>query len=109
MTAPKIVVAKDRDALIRQTAEMWIDSAKRAIAARGSWSIALSGGSTPKPLYELMATPEFRDRVDWKQCHLWWGDERYVPHDHPDSNYGMVNQAMLSKVPVPRENIHPVP
>jgi 6-phosphogluconolactonase len=109
MTAPKISVAKDKDALIRAAAQVWVDSAKRAIAARGVWSIALSGGSTPKPLYELMAAPEFRERIDWKKCHFWWGDERYVPHDHPDSNYGMANNAMLSKVPVPRENVHPVP
>jgi 6-phosphogluconolactonase len=72
-------------------------------------TVALSGGSTPRRLYELLAAPPRRDRIPWERIHWFWGDERFVPPDHPDSNYRMVTEAMLSLVPVPARNIHPVP
>lgn len=71
-------------------------------------SVVLSGGSTPRLLYELLADPRepFRDQIAWQETHFFFGDERHVPPDHPDSNYRMVNEAMFSRVPVPPENIH---
>ncbi len=79
---------------------------KDAIAQRGICTLVLSGGSTPKSLYALMATPEWRDKLDWARIRLFWGDERFVPPDHPDSNYAMVKRELLSKVPVPAANVH---
>jgi 6-phosphogluconolactonase len=70
--------------------------------------VALSGGSTPKNVYQLLAAPAFRARVRWGDIHFFWGDERHVPPDHPDSNYRMAVEAMLSKVPVLPANIHRV-
>jgi 6-phosphogluconolactonase len=99
-------VAADRDALIVQTAE-WLVG--RIAASSGPFALALSGGSTPRPLYQLLAQPAYAQRVDWPRVHLFWGDERFVPHDHPDSNYRMVKEALIDHVPLPLANIHPVP
>ncbi len=75
----------------------------------GPFRVSLSGGSTPKTLYGLLASDEFRGRFPWQRVSWYWGDERFVPHDHPESNYRMTREAMLTKAPVPPENIHPVP
>jgi 6-phosphogluconolactonase len=85
----------------------WLTAA--ASAANGPFRISLSGGSTPERLYSLLASPEFRNRFPWRIVEWYWGDERLVPYDHPDSNYRMVREAMLAKAPVAPENIHPVP
>src|SRR5215216_3045172 len=68
-------------------------------------TVALSGGSTPKAMFRILAG-EFRERVPWSKIHFFWSDERHVPPDHPDSNYRMANEALLSHVPVAPENIH---
>ena len=81
----------------------------RAAASRHSFSLALSGGSTPKLLYQALAMPPWRDRMPWERVHLFWGDERFVPPDHPDSNQRMAREAMIARVPVPAGNVHPVP
>jgi 6-phosphogluconolactonase len=73
------------------------------------FAVCLSGGSTPRRLYERLATPPFAPRFPWSRTHWFWGDERFVPHDHPDSNYRMARDAFLSRVPVPNDNIHAVP
>jgi 6-phosphogluconolactonase len=80
-----------------------------AIASDRNFAICLSGGSTPKRLYERLADPSFASRFPWRRAHWFWGDERFVPHDHPDSNYRMAREALLSRVPVPDDNIHAVP
>jgi len=72
-------------------------------------AVCLAGGSTPKILYSLLAGSARRDRFPWSTVHWFWGDERFVPHDHPDSNYLMVRAAMLDAAPVPAANIHAVP
>src|SRR5271154_3513715 len=80
-----------------------------ALASSGPFRVSLSGGSTPKTLYGLLASDEFRGRFPWQRVSWYWGDERFVPYDHPESNYRMTREAMLSKAPVPPENIHHVP
>ena len=85
----------------------WMTQA--ALAARGSFRVSLSGGSTPKTLYGLLASDGFRDRFPWQRVSCYWGDERFVPYDHPESNFRMTREAMFAKAPVPRENIHPIP
>ncbi len=102
----RIETLPDSQSLARHAAE-WMTAAARAAA--GTFRVSLSGGSTPKALYSLLASPPFIDRFPWQRVAWYWGDERFVPHDHPDSNYRMTVDAMLSKVPVPLANIHPVP
>ena len=80
-----------------------------ALSSEGPFRVSLSGGSTPKPVYELLASDEFRTRFPWERVLWYWGDERFVPHDHPDSNYRMIFEAMLSKAPVPPDRVFPVP
>jgi 6-phosphogluconolactonase len=74
-----------------------------------TFAVSLSGGSTPRRLYELLAAPEIALRFPWSRVHWFWGDERFLPHDHPDSNYRMARDAFLSRVPVPEDNIHAIP
>jgi 6-phosphogluconolactonase len=102
----RIEVFADPATLARRVAE-WMTAA--ALAARGPFRVSLSGGSTPKQLYELLASDELRGRFPWQLVSWYWGDERFVPYDHPESNYRMTREAMLAKAPVPPENIHPVP
>jgi 6-phosphogluconolactonase len=102
----RIETFADPAALAHHVAE-WMTSA--ALAATGAFRISLSGGSTPKTLYTLLASDDFRGRFPWTRVSWYWGDERFVPYDHPESNYRMTCEAMLRKVPVPPGNIHPVP
>jgi 6-phosphogluconolactonase len=85
--------------LARAAAETFVEEAANSIREKGSFAVALAGGSTPKALYELLAT-EYRDTLDWKNVHAFFGDERTVPPDHEDSNYRMAYEALLSRVPV---------
>jgi 6-phosphogluconolactonase len=102
----RIEILSDPPALAHHVAE-WMTQA--ALAAQGPFRVSLSGGSTPKALYRLLASDEFRTRFPWPRVSWYWGDERFVPYEHPDSNYRMTSEAMLAKAPVPPENIHPVP
>ncbi|MGI4797252.1 MAG: 6-phosphogluconolactonase [Janthinobacterium lividum] len=94
------------DALARQVAEWMVE---RLGATEGPVAVALSGGSTPKALFTLLATAEFAGRIPWDRVHWCWGDERFVPPDDPSSNYRMAHEAMLSHVPVPPDHVHPIP
>jgi len=108
MPQPNIVICSDREALNRKTAQLLVQLTGQAIVTNRRATLALSGGSTPKSLYELLATAEWRERIEWANLHLFLGDERYVPPDHPDSNFGMASKAMISKVPIPPQNVHRV-
>jgi 6-phosphogluconolactonase len=101
--APRIEIFPDATALAARAAQ-WI--ADLACHSSGRFSICLSGGSTPKRLYQLLAAAPYRDIMPWQRTHWFWGDERFVPWDSPDSNYGMARDALLAHVPVPPENIH---
>ncbi len=100
---------ENAEELARAGAQIFVDGAAEAIRARGRFRTALSGGSTPRRVYELLATAAFSRRVDWDRVDLFWGDERYVPADARDSNYRMAAQALLDRVPVPSANVHRVP
>ncbi len=102
----RIEILPDPTALAEHAAE-WITAA--ALAADGPCRVSLSGGSTPKALYALLASDRFRNRFPWLHVHWYWGDERFVPYDHPESNYRMTREAMLSKARVPLVNVHPIP
>src|SRR5262249_5021609 len=77
-----------------------------ATAARGRFTVALAGGSTPRRLYQMLAEAPIRDQVDWSRVEVFWGDERAVPPDHADSNFRMASAALLSKVAIPPANLH---
>jgi 6-phosphogluconolactonase len=96
----------DVDSLSEAAANEFIHCAGEAIKARGRFTVALSGGSTPKRLYQLLAGHPFRSQVDWGRVEIFWGDERCVPPDDVQSNYRMAREAMLAKVPIPAEHIH---
>jgi 6-phosphogluconolactonase len=111
VTAPQadVLVFADRAELSREAARRFLTLARDAVADRGRFTVAISGGSTPKDLYGLLAGPPFHDEVPWPQVDVFWADERCVPPDHPDSNYRLVAETFLSKVPLPAENVHRMP
>ena len=104
----KIEVAESADALSHAVAEQFVRLTTDAVQTRGRCTVALSGGSSPRGVYQLLGAPAFRTRVRWNEIHFFWGDERHVPPDHPDSNYRMAVEAMLSRVPIPPANVHRV-
>jgi 6-phosphogluconolactonase len=99
---PEIVVLSDPAALAREAADRFTALARTAIAAQGRFTVALSGGSTPRLLYEQLITRP----IEWQRVHVFWGDERCVPPDHPDSNYGLAQIALLSHINIPAQNVH---
>jgi 6-phosphogluconolactonase len=99
-------VCDDLDALSRAAARASRELVLGAIAARGRCAIALAGGHTPERTYSLWAS-DFP--LPWPQTHFFWGDERYVPPEDPQSNFRMFREALLERVPVPAENVHPMP
>lgn len=103
----EIRIASDHDELIRIAVEEWVLRAEEAVRKKDCFTVALSGGSTPAPLYKRLATDaSLGERLPWDKTHLFWGDERYVLPDHPSSNYRMVREALLSHLDLPAENVH---
>jgi 6-phosphogluconolactonase len=103
-SSPEIRVLTTPQDLFAAAAEEVVRATDEAVAARGRFAVALSGGSTPKGLFNLLAT-NARTSLPWDRMFFFWGDERHVPPTDPDSNYRMANEAMLSKVPVPAGNV----
>jgi 6-phosphogluconolactonase len=103
---PEIKVHLDAAEIAYDAAERIVAAAAQAADEGRSFSIALSGGSTPKTLYELLATDAYKSRIDWPRVEIFFGDERTVPPDHKDSNYRMAREALLSKVPIPGDNVY---
>jgi 6-phosphogluconolactonase len=101
-----VEVLPDRPRLMQAAAEHVVEVARVATERRGRFTVALSGGSTPADLYTLLATEAFARRVDWSRVHVFWGDERCVPPEHPQSNYRMARQTLLAKVPVPEAHVY---
>ena len=105
-TRPPIEVFPDPEKLIQAAAEHVIEIAAQGIRQNGRIAIALSGGSTPRPLYSLLATEKYSKRIDWPKVHLFWGDERCVPVGSPQSNYQMAHKTLLAVIPIPVSNVH---
>jgi len=101
-----VKVFPGKDALVAGTAEWILSACGEAIANRGACSIAFSGGSTPRALYRLLASDPWRKRFDWSRIELFQVDERAVPIDHPDSNFGMIERELLRSVQIPQNNVH---
>lgn len=104
--ASQFEILDDAEALARRAADFMVSVAS---TTAGEVAVALSGGSSPKRLYQRLAAPPWRDRFPWQRTHWFWGDERFVPKDDPRSNYHMAAEAMLSHVAVPAANLHPIP
>jgi 6-phosphogluconolactonase len=102
------IVELDSASLARRAAEEMVAAAEQAVAKRGQARIAISGGSTPKAAFQLLADPgqPFLKRMPWEKLDLYWVDERTVPPDHPESNYRMTREAMLDRVPLKPEQVH---
>lgn len=103
---PGVRVYANPAEVARAAARLFVDFAWQSIARYGQFLVALSGGNTPRMMYKLLASDEFRGQVDWAKVHVFWSDERAVPPDHPDSNYGMARLELLLRVPIPQANVH---
>ncbi|MGE5306135.1 MAG: 6-phosphogluconolactonase [Alphaproteobacteria bacterium] len=102
----EIIICPSPDGLAQQAAAEFTKVAQLSLRDKGRFNLALSGGSTPRALYSLLATPEFSRQISWPQVHFFWGDERCVAPDHPDSNYRMVRESLLAKIEIPPANVH---
>ncbi len=102
----KIEVLTDADAVAQRAASLFVLAAQESAVARGAFTVVLSGGSTPRALYAQLARQTVSVKIPWRRVHLYWGDERCVPPEEPASNYGMARETLISKVPIPPENVH---
>jgi len=103
-------ILPDLTSLSRAVLEETFTIIQEAVAKRGRFAIAFSGGHTPEKMFSLWAqTAQYRDQTPWDRVHLFWSDERYVPADSPLSNYHMARETLISRVPIPAENVHPIP
>ena len=103
---PGVLVFASPIDVARGAARRFVDYAWQSIAKYGQFLVALSGGGTPRMLFQLLATPEFRGQVDWAKVHLFWSDERAVPPESDESNFGMARRELLVRVPIPLANVH---
>jgi 6-phosphogluconolactonase len=103
---PGVVVLDDADAVAREGAARFVTLAPQAIATRGDFHAALSGGKTPAALFRMLAADNLRGSVDWNRTHLYWSDERAVAPSHADSNYGMAERELISRISIPPGNVH---
>jgi len=103
-----IRVFDDLESISQAAAELFTDVAQQAISVHERFSVALSGGHTPHRLYEILATHPFQNQIQWQSVHFFWGDERCVPPTDPRSNFRMAHETLLTNVPIPIANIHPV-
>lgn len=101
-----VLVVATAAALAEEAANHFVEVAAKALTELGTFRVALSGGATPRSLYARLASEPFLSRVDWGRVQVFWGDERCVPPDHPDSNYRLAHELLLSKVPVRPENVY---
>lgn len=105
-TVGSVLVFDTPEQVALAAAERFVEYAQEAIVDHGVFSVALAGGNTPRRVYELLASDPFKNRIEWSRVHLFFGDERCVPPHHPDSNYGMVYAALISKIDIRPPNVH---
>lgn len=105
MTEAELIVSPHATAAVQEAAQLFVAIAQEAVALRGVFTVALAGGSTPANLYRLLAEPQFASAVDWHRTFVYFGDERCVPPDHPDSNYRMIYETLLAPASLPPANV----
>lgn len=103
-----ISIFPDKSSLANAAADLFVATAQDAISKKGKFTVSLTGGSTPEQLYTLLATPAYRDQIDWKDVWVFWGDERWVPLDDARSNARMSAETLLNHVAIPHEQIFPM-
>jgi 6-phosphogluconolactonase len=103
----RVIVLRNEDEMAGFMVKKWAEISRAAIEEKGFFTVALSGGKTPIPLYQRLAL--LREGLDWEKTHIFLVDERLVPFQHPDSNFRMLKETLLNQVPIPGQNIHPVP
>lgn len=102
----ELIVPGNYNVTLAFCVDHFIKTAKKAIDDHDAFFVALSGGSTPKAIFERLTSSSFADKIDWTKVHLFWSDERSVPHNDPESNYHMAMQAGFEKMPIPKQQIH---
>jgi 6-phosphogluconolactonase len=105
----QIAICPDRHALSQQAAEYIVRIANESIALHGRFTFALTGGTTPGELYGLLGNEPYRSQINWQLGHVFWGDERCVPLENPDSNFHLAQEVLLNKISIPESQIHPMP
>jgi len=103
---PGVQVFADPEEVARASARLFVDYAWQSIAKHGQFMVALSGGNTPKRMFQLLASDQFKGQVDWAKVQVFWSDERAVPPTSSESNYGMARRELLIRVPIPEGNVH---
>lgn len=107
-TLGNVLVFDTPEQVALAAAEKFVAYAKEAVDRHHVFTVSLAGGNTPRRVYELLASDPFKNLINWSRVHLFFGDERCVPPQHPDSNYGMVHAALISKIDIPSSNVHQI-
>lgn len=105
---PEVKVAPDLNVLFHDAADLFVEVARRSVLGTGRFTVALSGGPTVPGFFRLLAQEPFRRQIPWKKTFIFWGDERHVPQDSPDSNFKLAWDHLLSRVPVSRHQVYPM-
>src|SRR5262249_12026219 len=109
MPLDNVKIVDDPEALAQTAAHLFVEVAREAIAARGRFTVALSGGSTPRRMFQHLAQAPLKNSVDWQRVEFFWGDERAVPPDDAESNYRMARESMLQPLAIAEQQIHRMP
>ncbi len=107
-SSPILRISEDLDELSDHAAKIFTEAALSAVKRESRFTVCLSGGSTPRRLYGLLAQKQISDQIPWQKVHIFWGDERCVPLGNPDNHFSMTSELLLNHVPIPPENIHPM-
>jgi 6-phosphogluconolactonase len=105
----KIITISDAVRLAEKGAELMHNAAGEAVARKDSFAVAVSGGSTPRAMHRLLSQEPYLSDMPWQKTHFFWVDERMVPFDHPDSNYGAAQKDLMSMIPIPADQVYPMP
>lgn len=103
---PQLFIESDGASFYRRLSEIFSDIAAKSASARGRFTVALSGGDTPRPLHRMLAASPYAEKMPWSATHVFWVDERCVPVDDNASNYGNAEKDLIGKVPVPKAQVH---
>lgn len=109
MKNKRLEIVDSKEAIDRRGADIFRDTAIDAISKHGRFAVALSGGSTPRGMNRLLSSEPFLSIIAWNKVDIFWVDERIVPYDNPNSNFGAAKVDLIDKIPIPPENIHPMP
>ncbi|MBI1823386.1 MAG: 6-phosphogluconolactonase [Nitrospirae bacterium] len=109
LAGPKWIVCQDVASLSQTAVTIFLDLYRKTLLREPIFTVLLSGGKTPDTIYSLLAESSNQGGVDWNKIHLFWGDERFVPSNHPESNFGTLKVSLISRINIPPENVHPIP